>query len=368
MEWGKQLERRSLLRAAGVMGVGAAGLALGGRDMFWPGAAEAEAEAGAGALAGDGFDAEPYVDPSLRPFLGAFPPREVGRVYTFDWVREKRGVPADPSAPLPPGPWRAVKVPVPGGREPVTIYVVNERKGRSRGGIVHMHGGGYLFGSARNSLAGLAETARALDCTLVTVEYRLAPETTYEGSREDTYAALTWLYRNAAQVGVDPARIALLGESAGGGHAALLAITARDRGEVPVAFQCLVYPMLDDRVGAVIQRPRQMGVYVWTPEENVLGWRSFLGREPGLPDQSDGVPGRVRDVAGLPPAWIGVGGVDLFLDEDVDYGQRLLDAGIGCEIVVTPGAYHAFDLIAAKSDLARQFTASKMAALARALG
>lgn len=319
-------------------------------------------------LAAPAYDPRAYISPELRPYLERFPAREVGHVYDVEWVRQMRGAPVPAGTPLPQGPWRAVEVPVPGGRPPVTIYVVNEQKGRNRGGIVHMHGGGYLFGQARNGLAGIAQMARDLDCTIVSVEYRLAPETTYLGSREDTYAGLKWLHTHAAEVGVDPAKIAVLGDSAGGGHAALLAITARDRGEVPVAFQCLVYPMLDDRTGSTVQRPRHMGEYVWTPEQNVFGWRSQLGRTPGQAGKADGVPGRVASVAGLPPAWIGVGGTDLFMEEDVDYGERLLNAGIAAEIMVLPGAFHAFDLIAPETQAAKAFTGSKMAALRRAIG
>ena len=314
------------------------------------------------------YDPLSFVAPALRPSLKGFERREVGRVYTADWVLAGRG-PADAlQKPLPPGPWRAIEVPVPDGRPPVTIYLVNERKGRQRGGVVHMHGGGYVFGSARSTLPSVARIARELDCTIVSVEYRLAPETTYQGSREDTYAALKWLHANAAEVGVDPTRIALLGDSAGGGHAALLAITARDRGEVPVAFQCLVYPMLDDRTGSTVQRARQMGEYVWTPEANVLGWRLFLGREPGQPELTDGVPGRVASVAGLPPAWIGVGGVDLFMEEDIAFGERLLRARIGCKMLMVPGAYHSFDYFAAGTPQARRFIAAKMTALKSAIG
>lgn len=316
----------------------------------------------------DSYDPISQIDPVLRPGLKGRSPREVGHVYTFDEIKSTRKSAEALNAPLPAGPWRAVKVPVPGGRDPVTIYVVNEQKGRQRGGVVHMHGGGFIMGYARDALGGVAQMAKALDCTFVTVEYRLAPETTYEGSREDTYAALKWLHDNAADVGVDPVRIALLGDSAGGGHAALLAITARDRREVPVAFQCLVYPMLDDRTGTTVQRPRQMGEYIWTPEANHFGWTCFLGREPGQQGKVDGVPARVADVAGLPPAWIGVGGNDLFMEEDVDFGERLLNAGIGCELMVLPGAYHAFDLIAANTAPARRFTAAKMAALKQAIG
>ncbi|MBW8785076.1 MAG: alpha/beta hydrolase fold domain-containing protein, partial [Novosphingobium sp.] len=167
------------------------------------------------------------------------------------------------------------------GQPPVTIYVINAKPGASRPGILDTHGGGFILGTAEGDIADLQATCKALDCAAVTVDYRLAPETTYQGSIEDNYAGLKWLHANAAALGVDPRRIAVMGGSAGGGHAALLAITARDRGEVPVAFQCLIYPMLDDRTGSSRVPPPQVGHLIWTPQQNRYGWQSFLGMTPG---------------------------------------------------------------------------------------
>lgn len=258
------------------------------------------------------------------------------------------------------------------GQPDVVIYLVNAAPGEARPAIVNTHGGGFVMGDAMGDVAGLQDICAELGAVAISVEYRLAPETTFSGSIEDNYAALKWIHANAASVGADPARIALLGGSAGGGHAALLAITARDRGEVPVAFQCLIYPMLDDRTGSSRAVPPHVGKLVWTPERNRFGWKSFLGQEPGKARAPKGaVPSRLADLSGLPPAFIGVGSLDLFHDEDVEYARRLNDAAVGCELIVVPGGFHGFDmagLINPKNRLAAWFNKAKLDALRRGLG
>jgi acetyl esterase/lipase len=222
-------------------------------------------------------------------------------------------------------------------------------------------------GSARGELASLQETARELDCTIVSVEYSLSPGVRWTTSTEETYHALKWLHANAAALGVDAARIALMGESAGGGHAAMLAINARDRGEVPVLFQSLVYPMIDDRTGSTVTMPWHVATVGWSAAENRLGWESFLGTEPGgarVPPQA--APARLADLADLPPTWIGVGAVDLFAAEDIDYARRLALANVPTEVLVIPGGFHGFDRVTADTALAVTFTQSKLAALRRA--
>jgi acetyl esterase/lipase len=262
-------------------------------------------------------------------------------------------------------------VPVGKGQPDVAIYVVNAKAGASRPAILHTHGGGYVLGSAESSVRGLQELCQKLDCVAVSVEYRLAPETNFAGSIEDNYTGLKWLHTNAASIGADPAKIAVMGESAGGGHAALLAITARDRGEVPVAFQCLIYPMLDDRTGTTRPAPAHVGTIIWTPAQNRFGWESFLGTAPGKAmAPKGGVPARVANLKGLPPAFIGVGTLDLFHDEDVDYAQRLNAAGVSTELIVVPGAFHGFDGVSmmAKSPLGTWFENAKLNALRRGFG
>jgi acetyl esterase/lipase len=158
-----------------------------------------------------------------------------------------------------------------------------------------------------------------------------------------------------------------MGVSAGGGHAAMLVIAARDRGEVPVAFQCLIYPMLDDRTGSSRQVPPHLGAYIWVPASNRFGWSSLLGVPAGSRVVPAGaVPARVQNLAGLPPAFIGVGSIDLFVDEDIEYARRLIDSGVPTELFVVPGAYHGFDLIAPEASVSKAFRASWSTALANA--
>ena len=253
------------------------------------------------------------------------------------------------------------------GGPDVPVHVINARPGSGRPAILHTHGGGYVLGTPRIDIPKLQALAQTLDCVIVTVDYRLAPETRWPGSIEDTYGALKWLHDHAQDLGVDPHRIAVMGESAGGGHAAILAIVARDRGEVPVMFQCLIYPMLDDRTGSTRAVASPAGQIGWTAPDNRFGWRSFLGQEPGTPDAPVlPVPARVATVKGLPPAYIAVGALDLFLDEDIAYAQRLADAGIATELQVIPGAFHGFDEIGAGTAISARFKAAKIEALRRA--
>jgi acetyl esterase/lipase len=260
---------------------------------------------------------------------------------------------------------------VPGrrGAPDVRIFVINAKAEERRPAILHTHGGGYVLGSAASDVPDLQVLAQALDCVIVTVDYRLAPETRFPGSLEDNYAALKWLHEKAGELGADRTRIAVAGESAGGGHAAMLAIAARDRGEVPVIYQSLVYPMLDDRTGSTRQPPSHIGTFLWTREFNRAGWSALLGKSPGGPDAPAGaVPSRVDNLAGLPPAWIGVGSLDLFVDEDVEYGRRLINAGVSTELLVVPGAYHGFDALAAGASISKQFKLARYNSLARAFG
>ena len=310
-----------------------------------------------------------FVDPELRPAA-----RQVQQMFASMSTLSDQSLPAMRQGSalarptLPQVPFSAHTIPGAAGSPDVVIYAVNAKPGAKRAGILHTHGGGYILGSAKGEIGRLQEIAAVLDCAFVTVEYRLAPETRYSGSVEDNYAGLRWLHQHADELGVDRARLGVMGESAGGGHAALLAITARDRGEVPLAFQCLVYPMLDDRTGTTRQVPESVGTLLWTAESNRYGWRSFLGQEPGGANVPAGaVPSRVENLAGLPPAFIGVGSIDLFVEEDIEYARRLIAAGVATELVVVPGAFHGFDLIAADTSVGKRFTAAKLDALRRAL-
>ncbi|MCJ1703105.1 alpha/beta hydrolase [Rathayibacter sp. VKM Ac-2926] len=233
--------------------------------------------------------------------------------------------------------------------------------------LVWVHGGGMVLGSRFDDESSNIAFARTLGITVLSVGYRLAPAHPAPAALEDVLAAFRWLAAHAEERGVDPERIALGGASAGAGLAAGATLLAHDRGGVQPAFQLLVYPMLDDRT---VTRPGPVprGVRVWTPGSNRFGWTSYLGAEPGGPDVSPyAAPARRDDLSGLPPAWIGVGTLDLFHDEDVRYAERLRAAGVPCELEIVDGAFHGFDALFSRTGVAKRFWAAKAAALGRAL-
>lgn len=310
-----------------------------------------------------------HVDPELLPFARAAARGSPG-VLTDAMLPSLRQGMERFATPMEPGvAWAERQVPGLAGQPPVRVFVINADRPGARPGIVHLHGGGFMSGSARMSVGAMQRLAHELDCVVVTVDYRLAPETRWDGIVADAYAALKWLHGNAAVLGVDPARLAVTGESAGGGLAALLAIAARDRGEVPLAFQSLIYPMLDDRTGSTRKVAEGIGELVWTAGANRFGWRSFLGRAPGGADvPAAAVPARCPSLTGLPPAFIAVGGIDLFVAEDTAYARRLQRDGVAAELLVIPGAFHGFDVVAPDTGPARRLAAARLASLRRALG
>lgn len=277
---------------------------------------------------------------------------------------------SEASSPLPTPRYEERSIPGPKGAPDVRVFVINAAAGeRRRPVVLFIHGGGFIAGTAAEVIPKLQQIARENDCVAVAVDYRLAPETRFPGSLEDNYAALKWVHGSATALGVDPSRIVVMGGSAGGGHAAMLSIAARDRGEVPIAFQVLIYPMLDDRTGSTRQVPPYIGAYIWVPASNRFGWTSLLGVPAGSQVVTAGaVPARCDNLTGLPPTFIGVGSVDLFVDENVAYARRLIDSGVPTELCVVPGGYHGFDIIAPEAPVSKAFRATWSAALAKALG
>jgi acetyl esterase/lipase len=209
------------------------------------------------------------------------------------------------------------------------------------GCVYAIHGGGYVIGDYTMEDQLFNELCPALGLVGVSVEYRLAPETTYPHPLEDCYRGLHWTREHASDLGIDPARIGLYGLSAGGGLAAALALLARDRGEVPLAFQVLDSPMLDDR--QVTPSSQRDDLLVWTRRSNEFGWRSYLGDLYGRDDiPYTAAAARAEDLTWLPPAFVSVGGLDGFCDETIDYARRLNAAGVATELHVYPGAPHGF--------------------------
>jgi acetyl esterase/lipase len=312
-----------------------------------------------------------FVDPELREFLRGLPKEGPLTAETIRQMRSSTGIVKTSIPPSLSADVVGRAIPGAKGAPDVQIFIVNGSPSHQlRPGLLYMHGGGYISGNTASSFpgfAGLKKIALDHNCTVISVDYRLAPETRFPGALEDNYSALKWLHSNSASLGVDPTRIAVMGESAGGGHAAMLAIAARDRGEVPVLFQLLIYPMLDDRTGSTRKVPPHIGAFIWTPEANRFGWSSLLGIPAGsriVPEGS--VPARVRDLRGLPPTYIGVGSLDLFVDDDIEFAKRLIDAGVPTEVHVSPGAYHGFFFLVPDAAVSRRFSDSYNAALTKA--
>jgi triacylglycerol lipase len=238
-------------------------------------------------------------------------------------------------------------------------------RGKMLPAFLHIHGGGYVLGNATQSALGNMRTAREVGCLVASVDYALAPETNGTGAVEQCYSALLWLAANAVELGIDPARIAVGGESAGAGLAAALALLARDRGAVKPCFQLLIYPMLDASTGRRDDEHPFTGEFIWTRSANRFGWDSLLGPNASAADNPYVVPARAADLAGLPPAYMSVGALDLFLEEDLDYARRMLRDGVAVELHVFPGAFHGFEL-AAEAAVSKAAEAERRAALARA--
>lgn len=340
------------------------GCALGASTLL-RGAALAQIASGVGP-SGPPKDPISYVNPELRKglqeILSKVPMSDLDAA-TLPMQRETS---AHWQMPLLPEPAVQEKmIDGPAGSPKVRVYVAGASPGASKPAVLHIHGGGYVTGSAEKR--PLQDLVIAHDCVAVSVDYRLAPETHFPGSLDDNYAALHWLFSNAKDLGVDTKRIAIKGESAGGGHAAALAIAARNRGEIPICLQVLIYPMLDDRTGSTHHVPPYIGHYIWTESKNRFGWSSLLGVPAGSGKVPKGsVPARVEDLKGLPATFIGVGSIDLFAPEDLEYAQRLLLAGVPTELSLVPGAFHGFDIIVPDAAISRQFNSAWNDALKRA--
>ncbi|MFI6365589.1 alpha/beta hydrolase [Nocardia sp. NPDC050630] len=234
--------------------------------------------------------------------------------------------------------------------------------------LLWIHGGGYVLGHPRQDDARCAGLARTLGITVVSVDYRLAPRHRFPVPLEDCYTGWMWLQRNAERLGVDLERIAVAGESAGAGLAACLVQRLHGEGHRAPAAQMLSAPMLDDRTAARGEADVTDHL-VWNNHRNRIGWRGYLGAEPGAATApAYSVAARHDDLTGLPPTWIGVGDLDLFHDENLAYAQRLQAVGVDVTVDVVPGAPHGFDHWAAGTDIARQYNARADEWLGRILG
>ena len=286
------------------------------------------------------------VDPELLPALELFPPINLS-MDTLPMVRaafQEQAATSFEDKPL--ATTEAIIVPGSSNAPPIRVMMSRPASVTSLlPALLHIHGGGYVIGDAEMMGPMLRELAAELGCAVFSVDYRLAPETVFPGGIEDCYTALKWLTENAETLRIDSTRIGVMGESAGGGLAAALALLVRDRGELSLMFQHLIYPMIDDRTGITSEPHPFTGEFVWTPEHSRFGWGALLGTAPGGPGVSPyAAAARATDLAFLPPAFIAVGALDLFLDEDLDYARRLARAGVPVELHVYPGAFHGFHM------------------------
>ncbi|HEV7470769.1 MAG TPA: alpha/beta hydrolase [Pseudonocardia sp.] len=261
-----------------------------------------------------------------------------------------------------------VTVPGPAGAPDVTLRIYRPDEVTGPIGIYDVHGGGFILGDIDASHAGNVALARAVGAVVVTVEYRLAPEAPFPAPLEDAYAGLVWFAEHAADYGVEPARIAIHGISAGGGLCAGLALLARDRGGPAIAFQYLGVPEVDDRL-TTPSMTAFTDTPIWNRPNAIVSWDSYLGE--GVPGSADvspyAAPARATDLSGLPPAYVSTMAFDPLRDEGIAYGLALLAAGVPVELHLFPGTFHGSTLIEGAAISQREIT-ERVAVLRRALG
>lgn len=249
----------------------------------------------------------------------------------------------------------------------VALRVYTPVTGQTGAGLLWIHGGGMLIGGAVQDDLFCSVVAHELGLVVVSVEYRLAPEFPFPAPLDDCYAAWAWLRDSAAQLNLDPIRLAIGGQSAGGGLAASLVQRIHDTGGLQPAAQWLFCPMLDDRTATRAELDA-ISHKMWDNRQNRVGWQSFLGVAPGsvhVPTYA--VPARRADLSGLPPAWIGTGDIELFFDENKAYADRLTSAGVTCTFDIVRGAVHGFETIARSSTLAQAYLSRARAWLGQQL-
>ena len=273
--------------------------------------------------------------------------------------------------PLAPGPdvtVRELVVPGPSGAPDVGIRVFQPVGLAAPAPVLFwIHGGGLIGGSPEQDDRASITFARELGITVAAVRYRLAPVHPAPAAIDDVHAGLRGLLAHAAELDIDLAQLVIGGASAGGGLAAALVQRLHDDGDVPVAFQLLVYPMLDDRTPDRTDMDTT-NTRIWTPKSNLFGWTSYIGDRRGSADvPAYWAAARREELTGLPPAWIGVGTLDLFHDEDVEYARRLEEAGVPVQLDVIDGVFHGFDAVYPTTGVAQEFLRTQVTVLRTAL-
>ncbi|KDN22397.1 alpha/beta hydrolase [Amycolatopsis rifamycinica] len=310
------------------------------------------------------------IDPELLPWLDMLPAVTLADHESLLAARSSMAqlsevLPAyEPANPVDvrdtavPGPSDAPDV-------PVRVYSPSNRTAAVPG-LLYIHGGGFVMGDLDTFDAHVLRLVDELGIVVVSVDYRLAPEHPFPAPVEDCYAALTWAAAKADELGIDPARLGVAGESAGGGLAAAVALLARDRGGPRLSFQYLGIPELDDRLDTPSMRA-YTDTPIWNRPNAVYSWTSYLGAEPGGADVSPyAAPARAADLAGLPPAFVTVCQFDPLRDEGIAYAQRLAHAGVPVDLRHYPGTFHGSSLVET-AEISRRMFADELDALRRGL-
>lgn len=258
-------------------------------------------------------------------------------------------------------------IPAADGEYQLRVRVYSPRtKTETLPGILYIHGGGYIVGSVETFDDTCQELAHDLSSVVVSVDYRLAPEHPYPIPLEDCYSALLWFAANAVEMGVDPARIAVVGASAGGGLTAAVSLLARDRNGPAIAFQMPLYPMIDDR-HITVSSNEITDHRVWNAKFNRQGWEMYLGEQARGEVSPYAAPARATDFSRLPPTYTCIGDLDPFRDETIEYVLKLTQAKVPVEFHLYPGCFHGFEHSVPNASVSKRAKQEYNQALKRAL-
>jgi len=283
------------------------------------------------------------VDSDLRASLDAFPGFEI----TADFLPLLRQFPAKPPRQTPP--YEEVFIAQTGEGQTLRCLIIDPiPDAQDRPVLVYYHGGGFIFGSPEITLPTAQKLAEDVGCLIVLLEYRLAPEHPFPAALEDGLRVLSWLDANADRLRLDTTRIAIGGDSAGGGHAVVLTEAAYKQSPINPSYLFLVYPMLDNETGV----DRIGGTKIWTAKNNRFGWASYIGNAAAA-DVT--VPAKIKALQNFPPTFLAIGTLDLFFDENISFVESLKSQGVSVEHHVFDGAYHAFDVLVPEAKISKNF-------------
>jgi acetyl esterase/lipase len=302
------------------------------------------------------------VAPELKEILTVFPPLNLP-----EGLEAARQAPAIPIEKL-----ESVNIStrtIPGGDSQemkIKIYEPVSRNAGKLPALLFIHGGGYVLGDVDGSDGDCQLFAEEAQCVVVSVEYRLAPEHPYPAPLEDCYAALVWMTNAAEELKIDVSRVAIAGQSAGGGLTAALSLLARDRKGPAISFQMPLYPMIDDRNVTPSSYEITDERAIWNRGNNLAGWRMYLGEHANGEISPYAAPAHAKNLSNLPPTFTCVGQLDPFRDETIEYVAKLAQAGVAVEFHLYPGAYHGFELLNPTSEIGKQARSEYVQALKKA--